>query len=341
MRAAIRILPLWLGMLTCLSISTPVSAQKKGDEYQNLIQQGLREYGLGNFSEAKSFFAQAHALSPNARTLRGLGMTSYELRSYVEAANYFEQALASNERPLPASMRQEVTNLLQQARSFVTHLRIKVVPESAELRLDTRPVTRGPDGDVLIDPGNHELVADAPDYESVTKTIRTDGNEQLSISFNLKSTKPEPQAQASAAKPEAPTSTAPLEAPAASTAALPDTEQPSTLGPWLLIGSSVAVAAGGGILLGLALQDRSKVEHPSMTTGIGPSWTPELNSALNGVGPLSTVGIIGLSAGGAGLLAGIIWLAASSGSGERPASTSSASAQLEPLPGGLQVKGRW
>jgi hypothetical protein len=331
MRASIRIWPLVLCMLGWLSVPGPVHAQKKvGDEYQNLVQQGLREYSLGNFSEAKSFFAQAHALSPNARTLRGLGMASYELRSYVEAAGYFEEALASNERPLTAAMRQEITNLLQQSRSFVSHLHITVVPATAELRLDTRPVTRGPSGDVLIDPGNHELIAEAPEYESITRTIHTDGNEQLSINFNLKSTKPEPSAQV---EPAAPPARIERNVPESA----PEDSSSSTAGPWIVIGSSVAVAATGGILLGLALKDRDAVEHPDTTPGLGPSWSPALNSSLNRVAPLSTAGIIALSAGGAGLIAGIIWLAASGGGTERP----SQSARLEPFPGGLQVKGRW
>jgi hypothetical protein len=34
------------------------------------------------------------------RTLRGLGMTSYEIRHYVEAIEYFQKALPSTERAL-------------------------------------------------------------------------------------------------------------------------------------------------------------------------------------------------------------------------------------------------
>jgi hypothetical protein len=34
--------------------------------------------------------------SPSARTMRGLGTCSFELRNYVDAIQWFEQALSSN-----------------------------------------------------------------------------------------------------------------------------------------------------------------------------------------------------------------------------------------------------
>ncbi|HEX4355191.1 MAG TPA: hypothetical protein VHZ95_19805, partial [Polyangiales bacterium] len=182
------------GLLSCfvlcaaLSVSNEVAAQGKRNDtdYQKAIQQALHEYDLGNFNEAKAFFTQAHAISPNARTLRGLGMSSYELRNYVEAIDYFEQSLGSNERPLTVQMRGEVSQLLKQARTFVTRLRITLEPGvAADLRIDTRPVSKDAQGEVLVDPGSHELVAEAPNYETTTRSIRTDGGEELTLTLSL------------------------------------------------------------------------------------------------------------------------------------------------------------
>jgi tetratricopeptide (TPR) repeat protein len=53
-----------------LSWTASASAQASQDAYQSLVQNGLREYELGNFSEAKAFFQQAHQLSPNAYVAR-------------------------------------------------------------------------------------------------------------------------------------------------------------------------------------------------------------------------------------------------------------------------------
>ena len=59
-------------------------AQTNESEYQRLVRQAIAEYAEHNFAEARALFARAHALEPNARTLRGLGMTAFELRSYAE-----------------------------------------------------------------------------------------------------------------------------------------------------------------------------------------------------------------------------------------------------------------
>ena len=51
-----------------------------------LIGDAVAEYDAGHFQEARALFRQAHEKSPTARTLRGIGMCSFELRDYVEAA---------------------------------------------------------------------------------------------------------------------------------------------------------------------------------------------------------------------------------------------------------------
>jgi tetratricopeptide (TPR) repeat protein len=123
----------------------PANALEDEPAYQRAVEQGLHEYQLGNFSEAKAFFARAHELSPNARTLRGLGMSAYELRDYVEAIAYFEQALDATERPLTPPMREEVVRLLGQARSFITRLTLSLRPSTTEVRVARAPGCCGRD----------------------------------------------------------------------------------------------------------------------------------------------------------------------------------------------------
>jgi hypothetical protein len=310
-------------------VASSVAGQAKqtdSAEYQQLVQQGLREYGLGNFSEAKAFFAQAHALSPNARTLRGLGMSSYELRHYVEASGYFEQALDSAERPLTLQMRGEVSQLLRQARSFMTHVKVTLEPSTAELRVDTRPGVTDANGQLLLDPGTHELVAEAPNHEPVSRSIRTDGGEQLTLRLSLHAQNDN--------KSDAPVA-AETAAPSPSTASTTH-HNDGSVGPWVLIGVSAAVAITGGVLLGLSAKDKSSVENPSHPDGMAPRWSDSLSAAQDRVLPLSIAGFAALGVGVAGLAAGVIWKVSSGGGG-----TESASAQLEVSPSGLRVKGHF
>ena len=276
-------------------------------EYQRLVQQALHEYELGNFAEAKAFFAQAHALAPNARTLRGLGMSAYELRYYVEAIGYFESALNSTERPLTVTMRGEVSQLLRQARGFVAKVRVSLDPASAELRIDTRPVEKDAAGYILLDPGSHDLVAQAPDYEQATRTIRTDGGEELTINLVLqRHEEPKPSGVAEATAPAAPPQ-----------AVKPVPQSSSSVGPWVLIATSSAVAVAGGVMLAVMVSKKNFVEHPKGTALYDEGG---YRAAEKLVLPLSIGGFAALGVGVAGLIAGVAWKVSSSGTDDEDSS---------------------
>ncbi|MET0385335.1 MAG: hypothetical protein ABW321_05220 [Polyangiales bacterium] len=314
-----------------MSSRTHAQSGQTESEYQTLVQQALREYQLGNFSEAKAFFTRANALSPNARTLRGMGMSAYELRNYVESIDDFQQALSATERPLTPQMRSEITQLLSQARSFVTKLQIKLAPRDAELRIDTRPVKRDGDGSVLLDPGTHEVFAEAPEHESTTRTLRTNGGETLSLNITLRPTSAPISLAAEASPPLGATS----EAPEGATAADSNSEgSGSGAGPWVLIGSSGAVAIAGGVLLAVALSNKNAVEHPESSAASGPVYA-DYESKDKLVFPLSVIGITALSLGVAGVVGGLVWKLSSGGSTERP------SAQLQLGPGGATLHARF
>src|SRR4051794_5019516 len=72
MRAAWAAALAWAVSLGCVTPSARVRAEPNaasdsaGPEYKQLVQQALHEYELGNFSEAKVFFSQAHTLLPTA-----------------------------------------------------------------------------------------------------------------------------------------------------------------------------------------------------------------------------------------------------------------------------------
>ena len=329
---------LLLGLALCASAApgfvvpraAAQSAQAAQTDYQTLVQKGLREYELGNFSEAKAFFQEAHRLSPNARTLRGLGMTSYELRRYVEAIDYFQRALASSERALTTQMRTEVTQLLQQARSFVTKLNLSVTPAEAYLRLDTREVTRDNDGAILLDPGMHELVIEAPRHETVTRSIRSDGGEALTLAINLRNTEGAAPAENRAlelAPPQQPY--AAMSAP--QPALIQQHNEHSSVAPYVVIGVSAAVAVAGGVLLAVALSNKAAVENPNPSTDGGPRYA-DYQGKADSVLPLSAAGISALSLGVVGAAVGLTWKLLRNG--ER-----SPSATLSVAPGGLSLRG--
>src|SRR5688572_4251575 len=92
--------------------ASPLAAQDAS--YDALIRQALVEYEATRYEEARALFRRAHQVSPNPRTLRGIGMSSYELRDYPAAFRALRDALAmtGGDRALTPAHRVHVEQLL-------------------------------------------------------------------------------------------------------------------------------------------------------------------------------------------------------------------------------------
>jgi hypothetical protein len=272
-------------------------SKSRADEaaYHDAITRALDEYNLGHWTEAKVFFREAHARKPSARTLRGIGLACYESRNYVEAIDFLGQALASSVQPLTPDMRSAAQKLIEQSRQFVMRAEIELVPETAELFVDGKPVQLAADGSTLLDPGEHEISVVAPGYETAQRRVNTEGGSARQLHFVLK---PQGAHKQPIAAPRSVRSELALnDAGSAST----PSDSESVL-PWLAIGGSVAVAATGGVLLGLGLSDKAAVEG----TRDGASWESKKGANERSV-PLQTAGGVALGVGLAGLAASLAW----------------------------------
>jgi hypothetical protein len=178
----------------CRVSAEPATAEAQA-RYRELIRKALDEYALGNWPEAKVYFREAHALWPNARTYRGLGLICYESRDYVEAISFLEQALVHPEQPLSEKLAGEVQRVLGEARLFVASL--EVLPSAAEVTIDGQAALRSSDGKMLVDPGLHHVQANAPGYVTLYSTVKADGGNQLTLQM-------EPQRSVSTDEPSPP-----------------------------------------------------------------------------------------------------------------------------------------
>jgi hypothetical protein len=128
--------------------STPISV---------LIGDAVAEYEAGHYQEARALFRQAHEKSPTARTLRGIGMASFELRDYVEATRALTASLRDTRRPLTAEQKRHAEALLARAHTFVGRFTMKLKPAGASLFVDGHPAEMEPDGILLLAFGRHQL----------------------------------------------------------------------------------------------------------------------------------------------------------------------------------------
>jgi hypothetical protein len=269
-------------------------------EYREHIRKALQEYDQGNWQEAKLYFSDAHALYPNARTLRGLGLTAYALRNYVEAVGFLGQALASEVQPLAGDLRSNATELLGLARRFVANVRLELEPNTATVRVDERMAQRDLDGSIWLDPGPHELVASAPGFDSVSRRLNLDAGGQANLALQLRASGPV-ESPALAPPPFAAEALAATSRDATPRAAATPSDSISVV-PWIVVGVSGAIAVAGGVLLGVTASDISSVENARR----GTEWS-SVRSAYDRSPGLSTAGFLMVGAGVAGVALGLTW----------------------------------
>jgi hypothetical protein len=242
------------------------------ETYRKAITDGVAEYDAGHFEEALSCFRRAHQLSPNARTLRGMGKAFFELRDYVAAVRNLSAALKDQRKPLSEEQREEVQDLLDRGRFFVAIYTLNLSPPDAQIVLDGEVAELQPDGTLMVGLGMHTIEVRAPGYHWRTQTVHVRGGERAPFSVKL-----EPLAPPEPVAPPAPASV-PAVAPAPAAAAEPEAETPKpvdvtetdasadnrTAVMWFLGGGAAALVAGGaGIYWGVQNSNLSKCRHPA------------------------------------------------------------------------------
>jgi hypothetical protein len=154
-------------------------------EYEAAINQAVDEHERGNFEEAREHFRKAHAVFPNARTLRGLGKVEFELRNYQQAASFLDAALASQVRPLTPDLRTEVEQLRERAQAYIGVVHIDTVPETTVISLDGVAVANGPSAELTLGVGVHLIEFQAAGRLPQRREVRVNGREQIALSVTL------------------------------------------------------------------------------------------------------------------------------------------------------------
>ena len=258
--------------------------------YRRAIKEGLAEFAALHFEEARSFFRRAHDINPNARTFRGIGMTSFELRDYVAAVRNLSAALKDSRKPLSPEQRENAQDLLEQSRMLVDVYSITVSPRKARVLVDGRAPELEDDGTLLLGVGLHNLEVSAPGMIIRSLPINVRGGERKELSVTLERT------FVANAQPTAATGIR-QEPPSKPT---PKVVSNRTAMTWLLAGGGAALLAGGlGIYWAGRQSELQRCRHPA-DQGVGcdgGALTTERNFAIGatlGAGAAAlTMGLIG------------------------------------------------
>lgn len=173
-----------IGPLLCAAwavmLASPASADNVEDPsaYRALVSDALDEFEAGNYAEARSLFARAHSLHPSARTLRGLGLSSFELREYRSAVEYLERALESDVHPLDPPLREVTEQVVARARGFIGRFTVHVEPAYAQLRIDGMNAEAGA---LELEVGSHVLDVEAPGHRPERRMLRVLGGEDEQV----------------------------------------------------------------------------------------------------------------------------------------------------------------
>ncbi len=208
--------------------------------YTETLKAALAQYDAENWQEAKALFEKAHAMFPNARTLRGLGMVAYAARRYAQARSFLLEALAHQVRPLTKDQRSAAQSTVDQCETYLAHFHVTLSPADATLLVDGEPAALDEQDHLLrLDPGDHELVARAPEYADVVRRLSVSGGQQGNVEIDLTPPHPAAPALTQATLPAAPETPAPTPA--------PEARRPR-LWTWVALGSAVTF---GGAALGV------------------------------------------------------------------------------------------
>lgn len=165
----------------------PLSAQSSEPEppsYRDAIEAAIQEYRAASYVEAREQFRRAHIIYPNARTLRGLGIAEYELHNYPASLRYLEQALASDVKPLNASIRKSTEELLERARGYVGSVRVDIDPPTARILVDGKRIQ--PEGGLLqLSVGEHMFEISAAGRLPQGRSLNVRGGETSTLAVSL------------------------------------------------------------------------------------------------------------------------------------------------------------
>lgn len=277
-----------LSVMLCAYCWVPVvcRAEPEPAQYGALVNTALQEYELGHFEEAMSLFEQAHELAPSARTLRGMGLASFEARKYVIAVGYLRAALEDTRKPLTPQMRAEVQAALDSALRFIANFSVDLQPADAMLTVDGVPAALGPARTLTLDPGDHELVASAPGHESATRHVTATAGRHGRVVLQL----------------------VPIAGATASAAAPTNVVERTPAGiKALTIGGLSLALVGGAVGLGAGLKTLSEADK---LDGACPDkmCPPDQASTIDHAKTWGNVSTASLIVGGVGLVAGTVGL---------------------------------
>jgi len=258
-------------------------------EARSLYDAGRELFRAGSWAEALAKFERASQLSNDPRLLWNMAVCERKLGHNVRVISLIEAYLEAGKAWLGDAERREAQEAARAVRAFVAEVRVESRLEGVDVFVDDARVGRTPlSSPLLVDMGKRRVRFAKAGYKESVRVEEVAGASTPVWTVDLEA---EPPARSSPASP-----------PAAPPNHAPVSTAPSRLGPLLVGGAGLALAATGGVFIGVTLGKYASLRDECKTACAPSRWEGSRN--------LQVTGDVLLGVGVAAVAAGIVWWAA-------------------------------
>lgn len=151
-------------------------------DYDKLLDRAVEAFEAQDYVRARALFEQAYGIRPNARVLRGLGISALHLERFTVSKHELTEALEETKQPLTATQREGVKELLSWMQQNLGNLELHLKPANALVRLDDEAVT---EESLVVKPGTHQLVVSADGYDSQERRVDVVAGQTSTVEVTL------------------------------------------------------------------------------------------------------------------------------------------------------------
>jgi tetratricopeptide (TPR) repeat protein len=339
-RSARRVLAL-VASATALStlLASPVARAQAQDQAaaRTLFEDGRRLLKSGKYEEACRTLQAASKLYESPGILLNLGDCYEKLGRSASAWTEFGEAAAVGARARRSDQVSEAKRRQAAIEPKLTRLTIRVTGEATGIAItrDQTDLASAAWGEAIpVDPGTHEVHAEAPGHEPWTTTIVVStAGQTVTVevpTLTASPTAPPPPPGHESQEPASATPEAvPLETPPA--------RPRSHVLDWVLVGGGVAIGTAGGVLWDLGASHARTASNAD--TGTEPKYEAA-HSDYNAARTLFYIGISGVAVGAATATVGALLMVGGRGASRNHVmGMIQASPWVAPGSGGVQVNG--
>ncbi len=164
-------------------------AQKEADRF---FKSGVALYKEAKYSEALAEFQRAYEIAPHPLVLYNIAGCHRELSQYAEAVKAYTQFLAEGKGQVPATRLTAAQTELDSILARIARVTVTVSPDGATLLVDGSPIGTLIEMPLILSPGEHLLVAQAPGRKDTERRVRVASGDELTVDLNLVELPPDP-----------------------------------------------------------------------------------------------------------------------------------------------------